>query len=249
MLHTSRKESISRCTFAFSTAGVLVLPFPLIMVALGVVARSADSSRPAGPSLWGWLWALWLCVGYLLAAGAWICFLRAVRARRSPLLREQYEHHAGPFRGVIKNVLADRPRAIAHCGSMFALALLAPVLLAVPASGAAAMPWSVAFIPLWLVFTLFLCAPCCGWRLRDEPGAFVAILGVVWLPLLVTLILLAVRLDGTYIALAWVFLPIWIFGCCTCAGATGGSVFGVIRARRENLRCVPRPLWTLCPTH
>lgn len=232
----------------FSTVGVLVLPFPLIMVALGVIARVADSPRPGGPSLWGRLWTLWVCLGYVLAAGAWVCFLRAARPSRWSLLREQYEHHAGPFRGVIRNALGDRARAIAHCGAMFTLALLAPVLLTVPAAGTADIPWSVALIPIWLVFALFLCAPCCGWRLRDELGMFFAILGFWWLPLLVTLILLALRLDGIPIALVWVFMPIWIFGSCACSGATCGTVFGVIRARRENLRCARCPPTALRPS-
>lgn len=231
------KERINRCTFVFSSVGVVVLPFPLVVAALGAVVRVADGKGGGPSSLWSRLWPLWMALAYLLASGMWVCFLRLARSRAGPLLRTQYAQHAGPFKGFMKDPLADSPRAIAHGCTMFIFALLAPVALTMRASGDVDMPWSVAMLPLWIVFSLFVCAPLCRWRLRDEPGIFLSILGVLWLPLLVTLILLAVRLDGANVHLAWVFFPIWLFGCCTCTGATGGSVFSAIRAHRQNTRC------------
>jgi len=129
--------------------------------------------------------------------------------------------HMNIVAGCFHEALGERRRAIAHAGSMLCcLSVAAPVMILANLS-TEALPWSVAFIPLWIVALLTLCVLPAKWVFSDESDGlrvYIAAMLCGVLPLFVTLVLLTVRLDGnsqgTAIPMYWVLFPLFLLHGC-----------------------------------
>jgi hypothetical protein len=110
---------------------------------------------------------------------------------------------------------------------MFLACLLAfvifPICLWAKLSGRVDSNWAVVFLPVWFVFLLWCCTPCCSGRVVEEItgdsddsvwGYWGVSLIALWAPLLATLAMVVARLEGKYIASALMFIPFWIVDAC-----------------------------------
>ena len=151
--------------------------------------------------------------------------------------------HMNIVAGCFHEALGERRLAIAHAGSMLCcLCIAAPATILVNLS-THAMPWSVAFLPLWLVAALSLCILPAKWSFSDESEgklAYAAAMTCGVVPLLATLVLLAVRLDGNSqgdaIAMYWVLFPLFMIHGCGMLAILVAAVGTCVQEWSDNRR-------------
>jgi hypothetical protein len=120
-----------------------------------------------------------------------------------------------------------RTALFAWCAVLAAAVWAAPALVAWRLQGGEGAPatWGAALAPLWLAFTLLLCACCAVAAVgaRVPPGAWCGAWALAGCPALLALILLAARADGSPVPLVQALTPLWlVLGICalaTCSAA------------------------------
>jgi hypothetical protein len=100
------------------------------------------------------------------------------------------------------------------------------------------LPWAVVFLPIWCLLSLYCIAPVLG--LIEDASVFTVGAGMVWSPILVFTICLAVKLtreeqDGSRshrMRLALIFIPFWVIEGAIMVGSLFVLLQGLVRYRR-----------------
>ncbi len=149
--------------------------------------------------------------------------------------------HMNLVAGCFHELLGERRIAMAHAGSILCCVCVAAPITILANLATGAMPWYLAFIPLWLVAALTLCVVPTKWVFADNTEGKAAYTGGMLcgvLPLLATLVLLSVRLDGNSsgdaLPMYWVLFPLFLVHGCGMVGILCAAVGTCISERNDS---------------
>jgi hypothetical protein len=239
---------------SFNVVTWALSPFPLLIATTVLLGQKLDGDLPDSVN-YGAVFALalvWLSmalVSTLLSCGLWVRERRSLHqgagARASVLDTQAARLAWTPPSACIDKQLAKAqgPSRIVglHLAVMIVLLLLVPILLIVKfaavdeqSSSEAWTSWAVVLIPAWLFLAVLPCTLCSRYPMTANSAGFVGFLTMLCLfalPLLITLILVAVSLDSGYsIPVHLVLVPVWILFALVACMAGGGCIFGAVRA-------------------
>jgi hypothetical protein len=152
----------------------------------------------------------------------WLYRSRNANAEGS-FLANAWSHVRGPLQFLYVNVFDEHNVTVAVSLISLALLLAQIVLLGFKLSGTSTMTdyvdnilqWELVFAPTWLLFLLFLIAPCLG---CINVSLFVVIFIFLWIPFFVFFVCLSLKLKGMEnetktrnLSLALILIPFWIF--------------------------------------
>jgi hypothetical protein len=197
----------------------------------------------ASYSMWFCFLPLFVTLGYValcILVSMWLC--RQQHRAGSPL-QSTWQLVSGPLNWTYENLIKSQSRVSIILFSLtYFLVSAQLVLLGLKLSSDVSalrtsrhFEWGVVFLPLWLLFALF-CAIPIAWQVN---GTFIVVVGLVWIPLLIVLVLLAIKLndgpatDRNNFHLDLILIPFWIIEGIFLLGA---SVFlGIGYLRYEKL--------------
>ena len=101
------------------------------------------------------------------------------------------------------------------------------------------MPWSITFIPIWLFFSGFLCAPCFQWVFKEKKAhmLFFLIVCFIWIPTVISSILLAYKLDHDdkdAMKLRYVFVQFWVLDSIICFLYIIFTIYAIYKESKSN---------------
>ena len=158
---------------------------------------------------------------------------------------------------IVHELLNHNPIAIRHCTILSIFIVLFPTLMYFKVQfNIVDMPWSITFIPIWLFFSGFLCAPCFQWVFKEKKAhmLFFLIVCFIWIPTVISSILLAYKLDHDdkdAMKLRYVFVPFWVLDSIICFLYIIFTIYAIYKESKsnqnaDNYQDVVRP--TICST-
>lgn len=157
------------------------------------------------------------------------------------ILRGLWLNFRSPLVFVYQEMLGLQTSALYGILALLVLCILQVMLIATKLSPSTPpdirnhyLPWGVVFIPIWIFFALY-CALPIAFR-NIDPGAFVASIMLLYIPLLVFFVCLAVKMTGVQhhsghrrIRLALMLIPFWILQALILLGSLFFLVAGIHR--------------------
>jgi hypothetical protein len=192
--------------------------------------------------------SIWICLAPLIFLVAYTLFTAAVtyevyRRRNSItglIRRELWTNLRSPAQVFYE--ATESPKA-AKCAVGICLLLLIQLMAlgvkvstsdSIPESLHEGLSWGVVFLPIWLLFAIFLASPAFG--IYSGPGPYLGLLLVVWIPLFILFTCLTVKLTGIEegeregrMRLALFMMPFWLMEGVVMLGSLVVVVVGVHR--------------------
>jgi hypothetical protein len=222
----------------------LPLPFASIFSTLLMIGLRVD-----GDSL-----PIWVCLSPLLFFFVYTFFVSLIayitygyRHHPSSLIRSLWTNLRGPIQTFYTQVIQESKAAARVSLLACLLCLFQIVMFGLKTSRSIGQPfhekfdWGIVFLPLWLLFCLYLCIPFLECA-RGNLGPFFVTLGLLWIPLFILFVVLTVKLngsdDGTHdrkIKLSLILIPFWILEGIIMTAGLVGLINGIHRYRKGFL--------------
>jgi hypothetical protein len=98
----------------------------------------------------------------------------------------------------------------------------------VPVSFQTQFSWGIVFIPLWLLFFMFLVSPCT--RFRINPATYIFIFFIFWVPMFILFACLTQKLDNhRWMRMALIMIPFYVIESIVLLAALAFLVCGIIK--------------------
>ena len=210
-----KMEVVERCIDFSQFRFFIVLPGLVALATLILFGLKYDG---ASFSVWYCLAPLFFFLLYILVGViiSWL-FFRA-RQNLNSSLRNFWMNMRSPVNTLYENILeGNLGGKIFVCIAYFLFACQL-IFLGIKLSGdVRAMDntkfdWGIVFLPLWLLFAMYLCVPII-WR--NVNGAYPVVLVLLWLPFLIFFICIAIKLnrnenDARTLSMDLILIPFWI---------------------------------------
>lgn len=213
------------------------LGLPLACVAVWMLLLTLKLSETMSDLSWNSVFVpIWVgliaCAASLFVSCMTSCFSRCCRGPSSTCYKQTDGDEYTPFGFLVAWWEAAKSGvsgcfAVVATSWLFLFVLLGfvifPICLWAKLSGRVDPSWAVIFLPVWFIFLLYCCVPCCCSKPFEELtgdnddsiwGGWGVSLVALWAPLLATLAMVVARLEGKTIAASLLFIPLWIVDAC-----------------------------------
>jgi hypothetical protein len=197
---------------------------------------------------------VWVCLSPLLFFLVYTFFVSLIayitygyRHHSSSLIRSLWTNLRGPIQTFYTQVIQESKAAARVALLACLLFLFQIVMFGLKTSRSLGQPfhekldWGIVFLPLWLLFCLYLTIPLLECA-RGNLGPFFVTFGLLWIPLFILFVILTVKLngidDGTHdrkIKISLILIPFWILEGIIMTASLGGLVNGIHRYRQGFL--------------
>lgn len=246
-----RKRSLRVRTiqkFLDATQFKIMIPLPIITLFVSIILTCLYFDGFDVP-VWSCAAPLLFYFVYLLLSMAVACYVYQQQSNAASVLEGLWQDMRGPLKSVYTDALRETPK-LAIYGLIIVLICAIQVVLvtlkiyfekeAPESSLYVSMGWAVTFTPIWLLFILYCIAPLIG-CFHGTRSNFIPGLLFVWVPLLIFLICLTVKLTAeenhqpAQIRLALILLPFWCIEGLAMLSSLGYMLLGFHYWRRGFL--------------
>jgi hypothetical protein len=197
---------------------------------------------------------IWICLSPLLFFLLYTLFVSLLafitfqyRHHQTPLIRSLWTNLRGPIHHIFTQALQESNTGARLSLTAWCLLLIQILFLGFKTSNSfnssfhQTFDWGLVFLPLWLLFFLYLTLPAFGCT-KGNLGPFFVIFGFFWIPFFILFVLLTVKLNGgdthgshRRMKISLILIPFWILEGVVMLTGLIGLVNGIHRYRKGFL--------------
>ena len=238
-----REERVAICQRFLDITQVRVLiPLPFFAF-FGFLVLLALQYDGYGLPAWSPFIPIFIFALFLLFSIAITCIIFRRRYRSASILFDLWNTLRGPIRFIYVETLGENRVAAKAIFVTVMLFILQTIFLVIKLAGydddasrtasdiSHKLSWGWVFVPSWCTFQLALFSPCLGCA-RAGVGAYIFFIILIWIPVFVLFVCLAVKLDreefhpnsGGKLRLSLILIPFWIVEGSILAGTLAALV-------------------------
>lgn len=233
---------LEKCLDCSQYRFMIILPGIVIICTLFLFGIKFDG---AAFSAWYCFVPLFFLMLYIAISSLLSGYLHGIQPNLQSSLRLLWRRMQSPIKNIYENALRGKLMARVFVATVYLMAAVQLVFVGIKLTGDVAImdnttfDWGIVFLPLWILFTMYLCGPCV-WRQAN--GLYFLVLILIWLPFLIFFICLAIKLnnsgkDDSKLALELILIPFWIIEGAFLLGALIYAMAQYYRYAYHQIMC------------
>jgi hypothetical protein len=184
--------------------------------------------------IWGCLIPLGFAFFYLLFAVGLMKYIHSKQYSAKSLLTGLWTYTRGPLILLFQELLSESTKLLKFFVFLVCLLILQIGMVVVklswnvPYSFRHDFNWGIVFIPLWLLFVLYVISPLTKFRL--DPGLYLLLFVLFWIPLAIFFIGLTVKLDQKpSLRIVYLLIPFYVLEGSALLSTAAVLITGIYR--------------------